>query len=119
LLLQQCIGLLQLFMAEQKVLNPVCNLVDGGGIRHVRRIVMSLIVGLVQVHILQWHLLVLEVWFTNFSSTGSRRGSPYGVTLTCAAPATVSRRAFFAPLSSIATERSETGAWEGDEGCSA
>jgi hypothetical protein len=36
LLMQQCIGLLQLFVAEQKVLNPVCNLVDGGGIRHVR-----------------------------------------------------------------------------------
>ena len=55
---------------------------------------MSLIVGLVQVPILQWHLLVLGVWFTNLSSTGSRRASPYGVNLTCAAPATVSRRAF-------------------------
>jgi len=55
---------------------------------------MSLIVGLVQVPILQWHLLVLGVWFTNLSSTGSRRGSPHGVNLTCAAPATVSRRAF-------------------------
>jgi len=94
LLMQQCIGLLQLFVAEQKVLNPVCNLVDGGGIRHVRGIVMSLIVCLVQVLILQWHLLVLGVWFTNPSSTGSRRASPHGVNLTCAAPATVSRRAF-------------------------
>jgi hypothetical protein len=35
LLLQQCIGLLQFFVPEQKVLNAVCNLVDGGGIRHV------------------------------------------------------------------------------------
>jgi hypothetical protein len=94
LLMQQCIGLMQLFVAEQKVLNPVCNLVDGGGIRHVSGIVMSLIVGLVQVPILQWHLLVLGVWFTNPSSTGSRSVIPHGVKVTCAAPATVSRRAF-------------------------
>ena len=58
---------------------------------------MSLIVGLVQVPILQWHLLVLGVWFTNLSSTGSRREGPYGVNFTCAAPATVSRRAFKKP----------------------
>jgi hypothetical protein len=79
---------------------------------------MSDIVGLVQADILQCGLLVLEAWFTGLSSTGSRRASPYGANLTCAAPATVSRRAF-APLSSNATERPETGAWEGDEGCSA
>jgi hypothetical protein len=35
LLLEQCIGLLQFFVPEQKVLNAICNLVDGGGIRHV------------------------------------------------------------------------------------
>ena len=54
---------------------------------------MSDIVGLVQADILQCRLLVLEAWFTGLSSTGSRRGSPFGVNLTCAAPATVSRRA--------------------------
>jgi hypothetical protein len=26
----------QLFVPEQQVLNAVCNLVDGGGVRHVR-----------------------------------------------------------------------------------
>ena len=46
------------------------------------------------IYILQLQPLVLEVWFTNFSSTGSRRVIPHGVNLTCAAPATVSRRAF-------------------------
>jgi len=39
---------------------------------------MSLIVCWVQVPILQWHLLVLGVWFTNPSSTGSRSASPHG-----------------------------------------
>jgi hypothetical protein len=109
----------QLFVPEQEVLNAVCNLVDGGGIRHVRGIVMSLIVGLVQGDILQWAELVLEAWFASLSSTGSRRESPHGAHFTCAAPATVSRRAFKAPFSSIATECPETGIWEGDEGCSA
>jgi hypothetical protein len=99
----------QLFMPEQEVLNAVCNLVDGGGIRHVRGIVMPLIVGLVQGDILQWGLLVLGAWFASLSSTGSRRERPHGA----------SRRAFKAPLSSIATECPETGIWEGDEGCSA
>ena len=119
LLLKQCIGLVQLFVPEQQVLNAVCNLVDGGGVRHVRGIVMPLIVGLMQADILQCALLVLGAWFASLSSTGSRRERPHGANLTCAAPATVSRRAFLAPLSSIATECPETGIWEGDEGCSA
>ena len=36
LLLQQCIGFMQFFVPEQQVLDAICNLVDGGGIRHVR-----------------------------------------------------------------------------------
>jgi hypothetical protein len=79
------------------VLDAFCNLVDGGGVRHVRAIVISSIVGLVQGDILQCPLLVLETWFTSFSSTGSRRAIPLGVNSTCAAPATVSRRAFSKP----------------------
>jgi hypothetical protein len=51
----------------------------------------------VQGLILQSSLLVLEVWFTNLSSTGSRREGPYGANFTCAAPATVSRRALNKP----------------------
>jgi hypothetical protein len=88
---------LQLFVSEQEVLNAVCNLVDGGGVRHVRAIVISSIVGLVQGQILQSNLLVLEIWFASLSSTGSRRASPLGANSTCAAPATVSRRAFKGP----------------------
>ena len=36
LLLQQRVGFMQLFVSEQQVLYAVCNLVDGGGVRHVR-----------------------------------------------------------------------------------
>jgi len=36
LLLKQGIGPVQLLMPEQQVLDAICNLVDGGGIRHVR-----------------------------------------------------------------------------------
>jgi hypothetical protein len=36
LLVQQRVGFVQLFVPEQQVLNAVCNLVDGGGVRHVR-----------------------------------------------------------------------------------
>jgi len=97
LLLEQCICFLQFFVPKQQVLDAVCNLVDGGEVRHVRAIVISNIVGLVQGLILQSSLLVLEVWFTNLSSTGSRREGPYRVNFTCAAPATVSRRAFNKP----------------------
>jgi hypothetical protein len=32
---------LQLFVAEEQVLDAVCNLVDGGWIRHIRAIVMG------------------------------------------------------------------------------
>lgn len=97
LLLQQCIGLLQFFVPKQEVLDAFCNLVDGGGVRHVRAVVISSIVGLVQGDILQCPLLVLETWFASLSSTGSRRAIPLGVHSTCAAPATVSRRAFSKP----------------------
>ena len=120
LLLEQCIGFLQLFVPEQKMLDAFCNLVDGGGIRHVRAIVISSIVGLVQGDILQWGLLVLETWFTSLSSTGSRRDTPPRGELHLRCPRNGQQTGFFkAPLSSIATECPETGIWEGDEGCSA
>ena len=105
-------------MPEQQVLDAICNLVDGGGIRHVREVVIWHLVGFVQGRILQCQPLVLEVWFTNFSSTGSRREDPYRAILICAAPATVSRRAF-CPAFVDTTDSPETGHWEGDKGCSA
>ena len=94
LLLQQRVGFMQLLVSEQQVLNAVCNLVDGGWVRHVRYMIIGHIVGFVQADILQCYLLVLEGWFTALSSTGSRREDPFRAILTCAAPATVSRRAF-------------------------
>jgi hypothetical protein len=65
-------------------------------------------------------VLALLVHGTQFN--GKQEGQAISAHLTCAAPATVSRRVFIhlkTPLSSQTTGRPETGGWEGDEGCSA
>ena len=52
-----------------------------------------------------------------FNGKQERRPLQGDLDLRC--PRNGQQTGIFAPLSSIATERSETGAWEGDEGCSA
>jgi hypothetical protein len=64
-------------------------------------------------------LLVLAMPVHGAQFNGKQEGQAISAHLTCAAPATVSRR-FFAhaknQLSSQTTGRPETGGWEGDEG---
>jgi len=50
---------------------------------------------------------------------GKQESKPPRGELDLRCPRNGQQTGIFAPLSSIATERSETGAWEGDEGCSA
>jgi hypothetical protein len=68
---------------------------------------------------LESKLLVLAMPVHGAQFNGKQEGQAISAHLTCAAPATVSRR-FFAhaknQLSSQTTGRPETGGWEGDEG---
>jgi hypothetical protein len=68
---------------------------------------------------LESKLLVLAMPVHGAQFNGKQEGCATTAHLTCAAPATVSRR-FFAhaknQLSSQTTGRPETGGWEGDEG---
>ena len=50
---------------------------------------------------------------------GKQESKPLRGVIDLRCPRIGQQTGIFAPLSSIATERSETGAWEGDEGCSA
>jgi hypothetical protein len=64
-------------------------------------------------------LLVLAMPVHGAQFNGKQEGKANSAHLTCAAPATVSRRVFSqtkTQLSSQTTGRPETGGWEGDEG---
>ena len=50
---------------------------------------------------------------------GKQESKPPRGELDLRCPRNGQQTGIFAPLSSFATERPETGAWEGDEGCSA
>jgi hypothetical protein len=63
--------------------------------------------------------LVLAMPVHGAQFNGKQEGKANSAHLTCAAPATVSRRVFSqtkTQLSSQTTGRPETGGWEGDEG---
>jgi hypothetical protein len=65
------------------------------------------------------NLLVLAMPVHGAQFNGKQEGKANSAHLTCAAPATVSRRVFSqtkTQLSSQTTGRPETGGWEGDEG---
>jgi hypothetical protein len=65
------------------------------------------------------NLLVLAMPVHGAQFNGKQEGKANSAHLTCAAPATVSRRVFGqtkTQLSSQTTGRPETGGWEGDEG---
>jgi hypothetical protein len=71
---------------------------------------------------LEFKLLVLALPVHGAQFNGKQEGQAISAHLTCAAPATVSRRVFISmktPLSSQTTGRPETGGWEGGEGRSA
>ena len=79
-------------------------------------------VGLSAVLSLESGLLVLALPVHGAQFNGKQEGDATEAHLTCAAPATVSRRVFSqtkTPLSSQTTGHPETGGWEGDEGRSA
>ena len=85
-------------MSKQQVFNTFSNQVDGLVVCHGRQKVNSRIVGLKTDSYLQSNLLVLAVWFTRRSSTGSRSPNRLWQRLpsvrprsACAAPATVKR----------------------------
>jgi hypothetical protein len=68
---------------------------------------------------LESKLLVLAMPVHGAQFNGKQEGQAITAHLTCAAPATVSRRVFSqtkTQLSSETTGRPETGGWEGDEG---
>jgi hypothetical protein len=68
---------------------------------------------------LESKLLVLAMPVHGAQFNGKQEGQAISAHLTCAAPATVSRRVFSqteTQLSSQTTGRPETGGWEGDEG---
>ena len=100
LIAQKCVGTLQFFITQQQALDALGDLVDLGLVRHGMKIV-----GFGETGSVESGSLVLAVWFTRRSSTGSRRKSrpAEGLTplraapiqLTCAAPATVNGRVFF------------------------
>ncbi|GAB3479796.1 hypothetical protein GCM10027571_29870 [Polaromonas eurypsychrophila] len=68
LLTEQGIGALQFLVAQQEPLDAFGNLVDVDLVRHG-----PLIVGFAAFWGVESRLLVLAVWFTRRSSTGSRR----------------------------------------------
>lgn len=79
-------------------------------------------VGLLTALHLESKTLVLALPVHGAQFNGKQEGQAIMADLTCAAPATVSRRVFICmktPLSSQTTDGSETGRREGDEGRSA
>jgi hypothetical protein len=97
-------------MANKKKEDPHCRVSRNGSTDFV---------GLPTALRLESKLLVLAMPVHGAQFNGKQEGQAISAHLTCAAPATVSRR-FFAhaknQLSSQTTGRPETGGWEGDEG---
>jgi hypothetical protein len=84
---QQGIGTLQFLIPQQEAFYTLCNLLNLNRVRH-GRIVRLIAENQLEMRI-KSTLLVLAVWFTCRSSTGSRKVS--SDIFACAAPATVKR----------------------------
>ena len=97
-------------MAIKKKEGPHCRVSSAGSTDFV---------GLLTALRLESKVLVLAMPVHGSQFNGKQEGQANLAHLTCAAPATVSRRVFIrmkTPLSSQTTGRSETGGWEGGEG---